>query len=319
MSKRVKVAYRRLRQPFEWLAVTLAQTIIPPLSIRGVLRLSRLIADGAYIFDRRGKAVARANLRLMFGARMTLRRERALIRRAYRNMARVLVDVFWLSRDAHDRIRSLARFTPSLLDTLCANHPGIFVSAHIGNWEVLSQAAVAHGLPMISVAKEIGSPEMTARLTRLRAAIGQRIIPAQGALRSLMHALKHGTSVGLLVDQHTHIRDGGTWVDFFGVPVNISLAPAALSRRLGVPIIFGWSCPLKDGGYRIEIGERFPSDAASDDQLRTQQLALAFERVIRRHPSLWCLNYRRWRYIKPGDDRNRYPFYARPDRGASAH
>jgi KDO2-lipid IV(A) lauroyltransferase len=313
-KKGFKIFYRNARRPAEWFLIWLGQLLIPPLSLGGLLRLSRWIADAAYAFDCRGKRVAAANLRLIFGARMTPRRERALIRRSYRNMARVLVNIFWMSRDTLARIRDQVTFSPAVLDTLRARQPAITVSAHFGNWEILSQACVANGIPMMSVAKTIGSPEMTARLTALRATIGQQIVPADGALRRLMHALKHGTSIGLLIDQHTHVWEGGTWVKLFGVPAGVSLAPAALSRKLGVPVIFAWSRPLKDGRYRIEPGEVFPPDPAVDGERRTQEIVAAFERVIRRHPSLWCLNYRRWRYIPPGDDPSRYPFYARPSR-----
>ncbi len=315
-SKGVKVYYRNMWRPVEWFLVWLGQRIIPPLSVHGMLRLSRWIGDTAYAFDCCGKAVAAANLRLMFGARLTPARERALVRRSYRNMARVLVNIFWMSRDTLARIRDQVTFSPAVLDALRVHQPAITVSAHFGNWEILSQAAVASGIPMMSVAKRIGSPEMTDRLTALRATIGQQIVPAEGALRHLIHALKHGISIGLLIDQHTHVWEGGAWVNLFGVPAGVSRTPSALSRKQKVPIIFAWSRPLKDGRYRIEPGEIFLPDSAQDDQARTQQLVEAFERVIRRHPSLWCLNYRRWKYIRPGDAAARYPFYARPSRRA---
>ena len=316
-SKGIKVYYRNMRRPVEWFLIWLGQRIIPPLSLDALRRLSRWIGDTAYTVDCRGKAVAAANLRVMFGTRMTPARERALVRRSYRNMARVLAHIFWMSRDTLARVHDQVTFAPAVLEALRTHRPASTVSAHFGNWEILSQAAVANGIPMMSVAKLIGSPEMTDRLTALRSTIGQQIVPAEGALRHLLYALKHGTSIGLLIDQHTHVWEGGAWVDLFGVPAGVSLAPAALSRKLRVPIIFAWSRPLKDGRYRIEPGEVFMPDSTLDDQARTQELVAAFERVIRRHPSLWCLNYRRWRYVRPDDDRTHYPFYARPSRRAN--
>ena len=311
MFKPFKKTYRTLRRPFEWFGIWLALAIIPPLPLAGILKLSRQVADCAYLFDRRGKAVARANLRLMFGARMTPCRERALIRRSYRNMARVLANVFWMSRDTRARLADQVTFDPRVLESLRRHQPAVTVSAHLGNWEILSQACVANGIPMMSIAKQIGSPEMTAHLIRLRSTIGQQLVPAEGALRPLLSALRHGTSIGLLIDQHTPVREGGAWVTLFGVPAGISMAPAALARKCRVPIVFAWSRPLKDGRYRIEPGQVFLPDPQVDDAERAQQLANAFERVIRRHPSLWCLNYRRWRYIRPGGAPARYPFYAR--------
>ena len=318
MGKQVKCIYRRFRMPFEWLGIALALAVIPPLSLSGVLSLSRGLADLGLLFDRRGKAIARANLRVMFGARMTPVRERAIIRRSYHNMMRVLINVFWMSRHTRARLDNLISMDPRVLDALRRNRPAVTVSAHLGNWEILSQVCVIHGFPILSIAKQIGSPRMTEHLVRLRSTIGQQLVPAEGALRPMLNALRHGTSLGLLVDQHTSVEDGGGWVMLFGLPACISLAPAALARKTKTAIVFAWSRPLKDGRYRIEPGEVYLPDAAVGDAERMQQLACAFERVIRRHPSLWCLNYRRWRYIRPGDDPARYPFYAHPlKRGAN--
>lgn len=315
MSKRgYKSFYRRFRRPFERFAVAVALRLVPPLSLTQLLRLAHFIGDTVYAFDAGGRAIARANLHVMFGDRMTPARERAITRLAYRNMARVLVNIFWMSRDTAARIKDQVSFAPWVIDALRAHRPAITVSAHFGNWEILSQACVSEGIPMMSVAKEVGSPDMTERLTALRTTIGQEIVPADGALRQLILALKRGTSIGLLIDQHTHEWDGGTWVTLFGIRAGISLAPAVLSNKFRIPILFAWSRPLKDGRYRVEPGELFLPDPEIDAQARTQQLVTAFERVIRKHPSLWCLNYRRWRYIFPGDDPARYPFYARPAR-----
>lgn len=311
MSKRVKKVYRTLRRPIEWCFIGLGLLIVPPLSLARLLVFSRWVADTAYTFDSRGKMIARANLRLMFGSRMTPIREAALIRRSYRNMARVVLNVLWMSRDTRARLADQVSFNPGVLETLRRNTPIVTVSAHLGNWEILSQACVANGVPMLSVAKQVGSPEMTAHLIRMRSTIGQQLVPAEGALRPLLRALKNGTSIGLLIDQYTSLADGGTWVTLFGVPAGISMAPAALARKTRTPIIFAWSRPLKDGRYRIEPGQLFPYDPLISDAERAQQMASAFERVIRRHPSLWCLNYCRWRYIRPGDDPARYPLYAR--------
>ena len=244
-----KRLYRKLRRPFEWFGIALALAILPSLSRKGVIRLAHGLADIGYLFDRYGKKVARANLRLMFGSRLTPRREAALIRRSYRNMARVLINVVWMSRNTRKRLADQVSFNPSVLKTLLDNLPAITISGHLGNWEILSQACVAQGVPMMSIAKQIGSKEMTKRLIRLRSTIGQQLVPAEGALRPMLYALKHGTSLGLLVDQHTNIEEGGTWVTLFGVPAEMSMAPAALARKTKTTLIFAWSRPLKDGGF----------------------------------------------------------------------
>ena len=308
----LKLICRRLRRPFEWTFIWIAYAVIPFLPHSAVLRLAHFIAAVGYLFDQQGKAVSRANLRVMFGTRLTPIRERRIILRAYRNFACVLVNVFWMSRQTRKRMMENVSFSPLLQDLLRKHRPAITISAHLGNWEILPLASVVNGIPAITVAKMLGTPEMTAHLIRLRAPLGHQFVPTEGALRHLIQALKQGTNIALLVDQHVSPLEGGTWVTLFGLPVSISLAPAILSRKYKVPIIFAWSRPLKAGHYRIELGQIFMPDPTIDDTTRTQQIITAFEQVIRRHPSLWCLNYRGWRYILPNTDPSPYPFYARP-------
>ena len=318
LKRHFKKAYRQIRRPIEWLLIWAGQLLIPRLSLRGALRLANFVANSVYLVDKQSKEIARANLRLMFGKRMTPDREAAIIRRSFQHMARVLVNIFWLSRDTRRRVMCQVAFQPGVIEKITQNMPVIMVSAHIGNWELLPQALVANGIPVMSVAKKLGSKSMDIRLIKMRSTIGQQIVPADGAIRPLVAALKQGINVGLLIDQHIHIWKGGAWIKFFGVPTGISLAPAALARKNQALIVFGWSRPLKDGRYRIECDCSFPFDPATGDAERTQQIVDAFEHVIRRHPSLWCLNYRRWRYVAPGTDPALYPFYARPARTRNA-
>lgn len=311
-KKRFKKRYRRLRRPLEWLLIWLALGLIPRLSLRGVLRLARCMANLGYLFDRKGCRVARANLKVMYGARLTPYRANLIVKHSYYNMARVLLNIFWVSHHSRERLESLIVVPTNLIETLKQNQPSINVSAHFGNWEIMSQATAINGVPMVSVAKKIGSDGMTRRLIRARSLIGQKIVTTEGALRKLLSALRAGESIGLIMDQHTQPWHGGIWVEFFGLPVGITTTPAALARKLNLPIFFSWSRPLKDGRYSVQPAIIFWPDQNLSVQERTQEIIATFEKTIRRFPSLWCLNYRRWRHILPDTDAQRYPFYATP-------
>jgi len=300
-----------MRKPLEWFGIGLAKALIPRLSLSTVVRLADFISVLSPVLDRRGWRIAKANLRVMFGPRMTPARERIIIKRSYRTMVRTVLNLFWILRDTRARILAQVEFSPSTLACVREHQPAVMLSAHLGNWELVAQGGVAYGIPIMCVAKQIGSEAMTDLLTHQRVLIGQEIIPVEGAVRPLIRTLKSGKSVGLLIDQHMAIADGGSMCTFFGLQVCVSMTPATLSRKLGVPILFVWSRPVKGARYRIECSDIFPSDPSVSDPIRTQQLSDAIERVIRRHPPYWCLNYRRWRRIGPQEDPACYPFYAR--------
>ena len=310
-STRSKQFKRALRRPFEWFGIFLAELIFSNVSHKMLFRICDLASAIFYWFDGNGRKQSLVNLRVIEGKGPPIKpglfqrdfnpkylaydptpREEKIIRRSYRNMARTIGHIFWTSKDAAKRAASIAELSPKSREFLESNPVAITVSAHLGCWEVLSQLVHLMGHPMISVAKDIGSKAMTKLLMKSRRSIGQEIVPAQGAFRPLMQALKDGKDIGLLVDQFVNKKDGGIWVWFLGRPMCVSVAPSFLSAKSHVPIIVAWSRPIKDGRYICEHLATFEWEKGMDIRKRTIDVLKVIERTIKRHPSCWVLNYR---------------------------
>ena len=265
-----------------------------------------------YAFDRRGKRRSLRNLRIvrwknedicseqiyaevMFdpdGAKYDpTPAEAKVIRRTYRNMSRTVGYAFWTCFNAKARCAATGIMCEEGKRFLAENKPAVTVSGHIGCWEILSQLAFLEGHRMMSVAKDIGTGGMTALLMKARRSIGQEIIHAEGAFKLLLQGIRDGKSLGLLVDQSVSPKRGGIWVRFFGMPMAVSAAPAFFAAKGKAPIVVAWSRPLKDGRYRCEIVDTIAPDEARDIWATTQRIATDLERIVRRHPSCWVLNY----------------------------
>lgn len=309
-------AFRRaLHVPFEWLGIGLGWLIFTNLPHRVLIGLCDWLSAILYTFDKRGRNRSLQNLRLVRGARPLdrtfdpdkahynpTRTERLIIRRAYRNMARTIGHIFWTCRAAKKRAAAVGEMAPRGKEFLAANKPAVTVSAHLGCWEILSQLAYLEGHSMLSVAKRIGTGGMTKMLMWARKSIGQEIVPADGAFRSLLAGIKSGKSLGLLVDQAVNPRDGGIWIRFFGEPLPVSAAPAFFAAKANAPIVVAWSRPVGHGHYRCEILDVIPAAAARDIWGVTQRCATDLEHIIRRHPSCWVLNYNFFRHDPTPDD-----------------
>lgn len=293
MRPSVRRRLRLLRLPLEWLGVALGFAAFSFLTRRGLLRVCDFVSRVMYAFDKRGRRCAEENLRIMYGA--VPRRADLIVRRSYRNMARTVGYAFWTCFRARRRAEASGEMCAAGKTFLAANKPAVTVSGHIGCWEILSQLAFLEGHEMMSVAKDIGSRGMTALLMRARKSIGQEIVHADGAFRPLMAGIKAGKSLGLLVDQVVDPREGGIWVRFFGRPVPVSAAPAFFAAKGRAPIVTAWSRPLRDGRWRCETIATYPPEAARDVWGMTQRCIADLERIIRRHPSCWVLNYRYFR------------------------
>ena len=306
-TRRGKRILRGLRRPFEWLGVVLGLLVFTNLPHRALLAVCDFAGAVMFAFDRRGRGLALFNLRVIEGVypperdfraahgTPPTRRETLILKRSYRNMARTIGHAFWTCRNARARVAAVGEMSARGKAFLAANKPAVTVSGHIGCWEILSQLAFLEGHRMMSVAKDIGTAGMTKLLMRARRSIGQEIVHADGAFRPLMRGIKDGKSLGLLVDQVVRPEDGGVWVRFWGRPMPVSAAPAFFAAKGKAPVAVAWSRPLKNGHYRCEVVATYPPEAARDVWGLTQACLRDLERVIRRHPSCWVLNYRYFR------------------------
>ena len=312
MASPFKKRIRRLRARLEGSLVLLARLLFTHCPRRRLLCAARLLGDCAFRCARRHVRIAEANLEIIYGGRLGARRRRALVRAHFRHAARVLLDLFWFTRDGKARVARWVELDGDLAAWLRA-HPGsVIVTGHIGNWEAAGQAVVARGFPLTSVAKRIGTSATTQRLNRQRRALGQKIVMADGAVRGLVRALGAREFVALLIDQHVDPADGGVWVDLFGLPAAVSSTPARLAMKFQVPVGVCFAQSLPDGRYRCRLlGACAP--ASGDDPVRaTQQIIDLLAGAIRRHPSQWLLGYKRWKRWPPDADPAAFPFYARP-------
>ena len=280
--------------------------------------LCDVLSAVVYSLDRRGKRRALENLRIAYGKQRNLTRvllfdpdkakynptmmEAKIVRRSYRNMFRTVGYAFWTCFRAKERCAETGIMCEEGKRFLAENKPAVTVSGHIGCWEILSQLAFLEGHRMMSVAKDIGTGGMTALLMRARRSIGQEIVPAEGAFKPLMQGLRDGKSLGLLVDQSVSPKRGGIWVRFLGLPISVSAAPAFFAAKGKVPIIVAWSRPLRDGRFRCEVVDTITPDEARDIWATTQRIARDLERIVRRHPSCWVLNYNFFSNLPTPDD-----------------
>ena len=199
----------------------------------------------------------------------------------------------------------------------------IFVNPHLGSWEASGVMVPFYAdTEMAAVAKPVSNPYLNKLLNsgNREKVKGLRIIFSRGAARTAIKLLKTGWSIGLLIDQNTRIRNGGAFVDFFGLPVASSLSPAVLKRYCDahdVPtvLLYGTSIRHADGRIHATV-EELPRPFASyaDDRAVIQEIMNMSERYIRKNPEQYLWLYKRFQHIPPDapeELRRRYPYYAK--------
>ena len=310
-----KTIRRALRRPFETAGYKLLLLIIPLLPRCGVTGLSRWAGRLAWILPLREKQIGLKNLDAVFGDTKTPAEKRTILTTSFATFCLTMLDVFWFSKNPEKRIARYVEFDPSV-NPIFSNQAFICITAHFGNWEITAQAAALRGVDMASIAAPVKNKAVDRMLIELREKTGQTIIPQKGALRTLIARLRNKGAVAFVLDQNTDASEGGIVVDFMGLPMSVSAAPAALAYRTETQIIFGFCIPTKNGKYRIySPGTLHPPtfDKTKDsDRVAkelTQQIQDRVSKEIRTHPEYWLWSYKHWRRTEGTEYPDRYPDY----------
>jgi KDO2-lipid IV(A) lauroyltransferase len=177
----------------------------------------------------------------------------------------------------------------------------VFISGHVGNWELLARRVARAGFPSQSIAKETTDPRLTALVERFRAQGGVRSIwrGQEGAARAMLRALKAGEILGLLIDQDTRVQS--LFVPFFGELAATPRAAADLALRTGAAVVVGF-CQREGEGYRLwmeEVPYTAGDDREADALALTTALSQRIEAAIRRAPEQWVWMHQRWKTRPP--------------------
>ncbi len=233
------------------------------------------------------------------------------------NLILALLEFFWFI-DRPEMLDKYVDFPKNERDITEKNkktgHGLIWATPHIGNWE-LAGLKFKHdaNIPFAVVVRPLNNFFLNRIIHSGRVSEGSRVIPDKGAVKGMIKALKDGCFIATLVDQNTRAREGGVFVNFFGLPVPTSRAPALFGRKLNTPIAVG-GCIRKGRRYEMFAEElpKLPAEYGSDEEL-IQDIMKITERIIRQYPDQYLWFYKRWLYIPEDatdEQKKRYPFYS---------
>ncbi len=297
-----------IRQGMESLLVVLGFVLVPLLPRCAVVWLARGAGSLAYRVARRERRVGLANLDTAYGDEKTPDEKAAIIREAFQTFALCGLDIFWFALFSRRRFSRHARLDKSLQYVL-DEAPMITQTAHLGNWEMLAQASARAGIPVTSVVAPLSNPLADWALNLARRRAGETVVRRKGAVRALVRTLTKGGCPALVMDQNTLPDEGGAFIEFFGLPVPVSLAAGMLAVRRKVPMVFTYCVADRKGDY-VAFCEP-PLEQPTDALEAARYFTRVTESVIRRDPGKWLWMYKRWKYVPEGTPMDRYPFYAR--------
>ena len=307
--------WKEFRFRIEWLLCAALARFIPSLPRTFCVALANSLGWIAYFLDRRGRAVALANLAVAFGDRFNLAERKSIARRSYQNFARSMLDMFWSPRITPANYQKYieqgggSEWFRELRSR--KDRPGcVMMCVHWGNSEWASLLAGFWGDHITIVTETFKNSLLSEIFSSARGSSGNTLIPQESSMIRLLKAVKRRSLAGILIDLTLRPDQPAVVIDAFGHKMCVTYLHAVLALRGGALLVPAHGEPLPGGRVRAFIRPPIEFTPDATPQEIAQRCWDAFEPLIRERPELWMWTYKHWRYRPSAAAPEDYPFYA---------
>jgi Kdo2-lipid IVA lauroyltransferase/acyltransferase len=187
----------------------------------------------------------------------------------------------------------------------------IYLTGHIGAWELASFAHALYGFPLHYMARPLDNKRLDEMVNEYRGLSGNKPIFKNESARVMLRVLKEAGTVGILADQNT-MPDEGVFVDFFGTPASTTTGIARVALYTDAAVVPGyayWDENLRKYRLRFEPPVELvrTADGEQDIRVNTRIFTKIIEQIVREHPEQWVWIHARWK-ARPAGEPSIYGF-----------
>jgi KDO2-lipid IV(A) lauroyltransferase len=263
------------------------------------LALGRFI--GRVLHNRKVRlGVVEQNVGIAYPAR-NIEFKQELAKRSYEGLGHLLVELVILFGPFKKFIQKQSELVgvENWHEAITAGKGAIFISSHVGNWEVMAACGAVFGNINIMIVTKHLKPEWVHRaVERARARAGVLGTYEPRTLKDVLRHLGKNGAVGFVMDQYSG-PPVGVRVPVFGVPVGTPAAVAALAKRTGAAVLPVVSYRDNHGKFRVEIRPALKWESGQEPQreiaTNTARFAAELEKDIYAHPEQWLWTHRRFK------------------------
>ncbi|MEX2117820.1 MAG: lysophospholipid acyltransferase family protein [Bacteroidota bacterium] len=295
-----------MKPVFQWIQFLLFElfsVVIGMLPLSAVRRLGGWLGQVAYKQFGLRRDIVRENLRYAFPELSESERE-AIAVGAFRSVAISLLELARFSKMTAEDLSSIVHLEHAEVfrEKLSKGKGAVVLTAHIGNWELISPAYMAlAGIRVDALYKPQSNPWIDRRIVERRTKFGTHLVPMGMSVREILGILQDGRSILIAADQSAPMES--VRMEFFGREVPVFQGPAVFCLKTGAPLIASFALRQPDGSYTLACNE-IPSDDLSYNDESVKELTRRHleetERVIRKYPDQWMWMHRRWKHAGDG-------------------
>jgi KDO2-lipid IV(A) lauroyltransferase len=293
----------------EWIQYAAVWLILKGLGLlpRPVARsFATAVASLLYALLPKLQNTAEVNLRIAFPDWSDAQRK-AVIRGMIRNLGWMAAEFARLPRLTKENIEQVVILDghENFLEGHRRGKGVLYLTGHIGAWELSSFAHALYGYPLHYMARRIDNKRIDALVNGYRCLSGDRPIFKNESARVMLKVLNDAGTVGILADQNT-MPEEAVFVEFFGKPASTTTGIARVALHTDAAVVPGyavWDAAIRKYRLRFEPPVELirTGDSERDVLENTQKFTKVIEDIIRKHPEQWVWIHGRWNTRPKGE------------------
>jgi KDO2-lipid IV(A) lauroyltransferase len=293
----------------EWVEFAAVWVILKGLSVlpRATARsLAAGIARVLFALRPKLRKTAEVNLKIAFPEWSDERRG-ATIRAMVRNLGWMAAEFARFPQYSKENIEQIVVLDghENFLEGQRRGKGVLYLTGHIGAWELSSFAHALYGYPLHYMARPVDNKKVNDLVNGYRCLSGNRPIFKNESARGMLKILKEAGTIGILADQNT-MPDEAVFVDFFGKMASTTTGIARVALHTGAAVVPGyavWDQSL--GKYRLRFEPPVElirtGETERDVFENTQKFTKVLEEIIRKYPEQWVWVHGRWKTRPKGE------------------
>jgi KDO2-lipid IV(A) lauroyltransferase len=287
---------QRLEYALAWLIIKSIGSLPRPLARGTAISLGWAV----YLLHGKLRRVGMRNLALAYPDKSKAQRSE-ILRGVFTSLGRQLAELCLFPHYTTKNVREIVIYDgfENFERALLRGKGVLFLTAHLGAWELSAFAHSLYGHPLKIVMRPLDNPYLDRLSRAYRTMHGNLTVDKDDFVRGLLSAMKAGETVGILMDTNM-TPPQGVFVDFFGIPACTASGLARIALRTDAAVVPGftlWDPAL--GKYRL----RFDPEVSlirtgNDDEDALANTALftkIIEGYVRQYPDQWLWVHRRWK------------------------
>jgi Kdo2-lipid IVA lauroyltransferase/acyltransferase len=252
-----------------------------------------------YYIDYKHRRISLDNLAIAF-PQMDISEKKRIARLHFENLGRTMMEFFILPRINKQNLTDyVVREGVENFEQATKKGKGIiFLSSHIGNWEIMAYTHSFLYDPANVLARKFRNAGLDVFINRIRSGSGNTVVDKKSALYKIIKLLKENGCIGILIDQSVHPNEA-VYVDFFGLFTSTTPLITQIALKIGCSIIPVFDFPIDDGKHRVvyypEVKIETPPDNMDIVIYNTERLNKIIESCIREFPEIWLWSHKRWK------------------------